>query len=58
MTSTGAFFLPIAFRFASFFSTAGAVFIVTAFCTWRFYRSAAVALPYTMAPKSHQEAGA
>lgn len=36
--STLSFFLPIAFGFSVFFPFAVAVFVVTAFCTWRFYR--------------------
>ena len=43
--STCAFFLPIAFGFSSFFAVAGAVFLATAFFTWRFYRGCEAPLP-------------
>jgi hypothetical protein len=34
------FFIPIAFGFSAFFPTAAAVFFLTSFATWRFYRGA------------------
>ncbi len=53
-----AFFLPIAFGFSSFFSVAGAVFLATAFFTWRFYRGTEAPLSRAPVRPSAEEVSA